>query len=62
MHVVRKDLDALNGMLIVEISPDDYAQKVKTNLEKYRKTAKIPGFRPGHTPFAVVEKRYGKAV
>ena len=62
MHVVRKDLDALNGQLIVEITPDDYTQKVKNNLEKYRKTAKIPGFRPGHTPFAVIEKRFGKAV
>lgn len=62
MNVIRQDIDALNGLLIVEIEPNDYAQKVKSQLEKYRKTAKIPGFRPGHTPFGVVEKRFGKAV
>lgn len=62
MNVIRQDVDALNGLLIVEIEPNDYAQKVKNQLEKYRKTAKIPGFRPGHTPLAIVEKRYGKAV
>jgi len=62
MNVIRQDIDALNGLLIVEIEPNDYAHKVKSQLEKYRKTAKIPGFRPGHTPFGVVEKRFGKAV
>ncbi|MFM7386723.1 MAG: trigger factor, partial [Bacteroidota bacterium] len=62
MNVIRQDVDALNGLLIVEIEPNDYSQKVKSQLEKYRKTAKIPGFRPGHTPLAIVEKRFGKAV
>jgi trigger factor len=62
MNVHRKEIDALNGVLTVEIDQVDYAQKVKTSLEKYRKTAKIPGFRPGHIPFGIIEKRFGKAV
>ena len=62
MHVHRKEIDALNGVLTVEIDHVDYAQKVKTSLEKYRKTAKIPGFRPGHIPLGIIEKRFGKAV
>lgn len=62
MNVLRQELDALNGLLTVEIGAADYSQKVKNTLEKHRKTANIPGFRPGHTPAGIIEKRFGKAV
>jgi trigger factor len=35
---------------------------VKVSLEKYRKSAKVPGFRPGKVPFGMIEKQYGKSV
>ncbi len=62
MNVIRQDVDALNAVLKVEIAAADYQDKVKTTLEKYRKTAKIPGFRPGHVPMGMIQKQYGKAV
>lgn len=62
MHVTRQEIDALNGLITVEIDSNDYKDKVKSSLEKHRKTAKIPGFRPGHVPLGVVEKRFGKSV
>lgn len=62
MNVTRLDVDALSAVLKVEIAPVDYQGKVKNSLEKYRKTAKIPGFRPGHVPFALIQKQYGKSV
>lgn len=62
MKVVREDIDALNALLKVEITPADYEARVKQELEKYRKTAKIPGFRPGTVPVSLVKKQYGKAV
>lgn len=62
MNVTRVDVDALNAVLKVEVSPADYQEKVKETLNKYRKTAKIPGFRPGHVPFGLIQKQYGKAV
>lgn len=62
MIVVKENVDALNADLIVKISRDDYANKVKNGLEKYRKTAKIPGFRPGNVPMGIIEKQYGKAL
>ena len=43
MNVIRKDVDALNAILTVQISQADYQPKVKATLEKHRKTAKIPG-------------------
>ena len=62
MNVTRVDVDALNAVLKVEVAPADYEGQVKETLDKYRKTANIPGFRPGHVPFGLVKKQYGKAV
>jgi len=62
MNVFREDIDALNAVLTVQITKEDYASKVKNSIEKYRKTAKIPGFRPGHVPLGVIQKQVGKSV
>ena len=62
MNVVQEKVNKLNAILKVEIKSEDYQAKVKSTLEKYRKTAKIPGFRPGHVPFGMIQKKYGKTV
>jgi trigger factor len=62
MNVVQEKVNKLNAILKVEIKSEDYQSKVKTTLEKYRKTAKVPGFRPGHVPFGMIQKQYGKTV
>tara|TARA_B110000285_G_scaffold222652_1_gene277113 strand:+ start:1788 stop:3143 length:1356 start_codon:yes stop_codon:yes gene_type:complete len=62
MNVIREDIDALNAILKVKLTPEDYASEVKKTLEKYRKTAKTPGFRPGHVPMSLIQKQYGKGV
>jgi trigger factor len=62
MNVIREDLNALNARLKVKVTPEDYQSKVSETLSKYRKTAKIPGFRPGHAPIGMIQKQYGKSV
>lgn len=62
MKITRQEIDAQNGVLKVEIAAADYQLKVKTALDKYRKTSKIPGFRPGHVPAGLIQKQYGKSV
>lgn len=62
MKVIREDVDALNANLQVQVSPEDYQSKVKSILEKHRKTAKTPGFRPGQVPMGLIQKQYGKSV
>ena len=62
MKVLQQSVDKLNAILKVEIKSEDYQNKVKTSLEKYRKSAKVPGFRPGKVPFGMIEKQYGKSV
>ena len=62
MNITKKNIDSLNAVVTVEITKDDYSDKVKTILNNYRKTANIPGFRKGHVPMGMVKKQYGKAV
>ncbi|MCE3294920.1 MAG: trigger factor [Crocinitomicaceae bacterium] len=62
MNVIREDINAQTAILKVQVSPADYQSKVATTLDKYRKTAKIPGFRPGKVPMGMIQKQYGKAV
>ncbi len=62
MNVTRQEVNAETALLTVQVSPADYKGKVSASLEKYRKQAKIPGFRPGKVPMGMIEKQYGKAV
>ncbi|RDK82997.1 trigger factor [Marinirhabdus gelatinilytica] len=62
MNITKKEVDKLNAVVTVEISKDDYADKVHTILSNYRKNANIPGFRKGHVPMGMVKKQYGQAV
>ena len=62
MNVVEEKIDNLNAVLRVQISPEDYAEKVEKTLKDYRKQANLPGFRPGKTPMSLIKKKYGKAV
>ena len=62
MNITRENIDTLNAVVKVEISKDDYNEKVEKILIDYRKTANIPGFRKGHVPMGMVKKQYGKAV
>ncbi|MEM7185422.1 MAG: trigger factor [Bacteroidota bacterium] len=62
MNITKKDIDSLNAVVTVEISKEDYAAKVDSVLNNYRKSANIPGFRKGHVPMGMVKKQYGKAV
>jgi trigger factor len=62
MNISKKELDALNLLVTLEITPEDYQEKVDTVLQNYRKRANIPGFRPGKVPMALVKKQYGKGV
>lgn len=62
MNITRKDIDALNAVVTVNIEKDDYSAKVEKILSDYRKTANIPGFRKGHIPVGMIKKQYGKAV
>lgn len=62
MNITKQQLDALNAIVTVNITKEDYSDKVEKALQSYRKNANIPGFRKGQIPMSLVQKQYGKAV
>ena len=62
MNITRENTGDLTATLKVSIVPEDYNEKVNKLLKDYQKKANIPGFRPGHVPFGMVNKMYGKAI
>lgn len=62
MEVVRKDIDKLNAEITLKISESDYQDKVTESLKKYRKQAKMPGFRQGMVPMGMVKKMVGTQI
>ena len=48
--------------LTVTIEKKDVEETYKSTLAKYTKSAQIPGFRKGHVPSAVLERKYGEAL
>jgi len=62
MKVTRKDVNALNAMITIDIDKADYDDGVQKVMENYRKKANIPGFRKGLVPMGLIKKQYGKAI
>ncbi len=62
MNITKTDIDELNAQVTIELTPEDYQDKVTKILSDYRKKMNMPGFRPGMVPMGMVKKMYGKAV
>ena len=62
MNITKEQIDDLNAVVKVDISKEDYQDKVEQILKDYRKQANIPGFRKGQVPMGLIKKQYGKAV
>ncbi|MGD0883337.1 MAG: trigger factor [Thermodesulfovibrionales bacterium] len=62
MLKVVEDISATKKRLKFEISADAMEKEILGSLEKVRKTATLPGFRPGRAPMTLIEKKYGKKV
>lgn len=62
MNIVQENIDALNAILKINISTEDYLPKVEEALKNYRKNVSLNGFRKGMVPIGIVKKMYGDAV
>jgi len=47
VDITKETIDLLNAEVKIKIGLDDYQDKVDQVLRDYRKSASIPGFRPG---------------
>lgn len=62
MKIDYAKIDDVNGEITVTLEEKDYADKVKKQLKEISKNHAEPGFRPGHVPAGLIQKKYGAAV
>jgi len=62
MNILKENIDSLNAVIKISLTPEDYKPKVDQVIRKYQKTANVPGFRPGMVPAGMIRKMYGKAI
>lgn len=62
MNIEREETGTLTARLRVSLQPEDYQPGVEQALKQQRKTAALPGFRPGQVPMAIIRKRVGRSV
>lgn len=62
MNVTRESLSDLDLRIKVEVSENDYAEKVSKQLKNYRQKATVPGFRKGMAPMGLIQRMYKPSV
>ncbi len=62
MQVSVSDNAGLQRQMTVTLPAQEIEQEVSKRLSKLRKTAKLPGFRPGKIPASVIDKKFGNDV
>ena len=62
MQVTETLSEGLKRGFAITVPASDIADKRTKRLNEIGKTVKLPGFRPGKVPMAVVRQRYGTAV
>lgn len=62
MKIDYAKIDDVNGEIVITLEEKDYADKVKKQLKEIAKSRPEPGFRPGHVPATLIQKKYGAAV
>ncbi len=62
MQVKQLKEDGLNHELEITVKAGEITKRVDARLAEVSKTIKMPGFRPGKVPMAMMKQKYGKAV
>jgi len=62
MNIVNETQSGTVQELRIEITRNDYAEKVETVLKKQRQKAQVPGFRQGYAPMGLIRKMYQKNI
>jgi trigger factor len=62
MNVAFETLPNCLANLKIEVAPPDVQKKFGEITSQYAKQARLPGFRPGKAPRAVVEKKFTKEI
>jgi trigger factor len=62
VNIQVNDLSETRKSLVITLDPSEVAAEHQAVIGEYTKLARLPGFRPGKAPAAMVEKRFGKEI
>lgn len=62
MNIKHENVPGQVQEVVFEINKEDYAANVEAALKRQRRTANVPGFRPGNAPMGMVKKMYGQTI
>ena len=62
LQVTEKKVDGVERLLQVEVPADMVRQAEEKAVRRYATTARLPGFRPGKAPPAMIRQRFGEAI
>lgn len=62
MNITKENIDSLNAVVKIQLSPEDYVSKAEDAIKNLRKKIELKGFRKGQTPASLVKKMYGNSV
>ncbi|RLD91585.1 MAG: trigger factor [Bacteroidetes bacterium] len=62
MNITQESNGNLQAIIHINLTKEDYIEKVNSTLKDYRKKANMPGFRPGMVPMGMIKKMYGQQV
>jgi trigger factor len=62
MKAVVEDISTVKKKLNIEVAPEAVTRELEKAFADVAKKARIPGFRPGKAPKAIVERHYGEEV
>jgi len=62
LSITVEDITSTKKRMKIEIPTDIIQKEYSTSLSSVRQKAKIPGFRPGHAPVGIIEKRFGSDI
>lgn len=62
LQVTPKKTDGVERLLQIEVPADEVARAEEKAVRRYASSARLPGFRPGKAPPAMIKQRYGDAI
>jgi trigger factor len=54
--------DSVKREISVEIPADEVARETEVQIQRYQKSARLPGFRSGHVPPSIIRQRFGDSL
>ncbi len=54
--------DGVKREITVEIPAEEVARETEAQVQRYQKSARLPGFRAGHVPASIIKQRFGEGL